>query len=371
VSIRPTIATVDLGAIRHNLDVARRRSPGQAICAVVKADAYGHGLNEVGLTLSRGGVEWLAVALVEEGISLRRVGVKTSILVLGSALGGTLFELVAHDLTAAIYRPDQLEALAMAARGKQVAFHLKIDTGMARLGVRLDELEPLFDMLDHTPNLVLDGVLTHFANADLADREFNAAQLALFNRACARIAQRGFKPRWLHISNSAAVLSYPEAHVGLLRPGLMIYGLDPLAKRSDAELIPAMSWTTQPVHLKTIAKGTRVSYGGRWVATRDSRIATLPVGYADGYPRAMSGKAQVLVRGKLAPVVGNICMDLCMIDVTDIPSVTLEDEVTLMGRQGDAYVSAYDLAKWADTIPYEIICGVGTRVPRYYVDNTT
>ena len=369
MSIRPTIATVDLGAIRHNLEVARTVAPGQAICAVVKADAYGHGLNEVGLTLSRAGVEWLAVALVEEGISLRRVGVKTSILVLGSALGGTLFELVAHDLTAAIYRPDQLEALAMAARGKKVAFHLKIDTGMARLGVHVDELDELLDALAGMPNLVLEGVMTHFANADLADREFNAEQLSLFKRACKRITERGVNPKWLHISNSAAVLSYPEAHIGLLRPGLMIYGLDPLQKRGQTGLVPAMGWTTRPVHLKTVPKGTRVSYGGRWVAQRESRLATLPVGYADGYPRAMSGKAEVLVRGQRAPVVGNICMDLCVIDVTDIPGVTLEDEVTLMGRQGGAEISAHDLARWADTIPYEIICGVGSRVPRYYIDS--
>ncbi|MBI5511285.1 MAG: alanine racemase [Deltaproteobacteria bacterium] len=369
MSIRPTIATVDLGAIRHNLEVARRLVPGQAICAVVKADAYGHGMNEVGLTLSRAGVEWLAVALVEEGISLRRVGVKTSILVLGSALGGTLFELVAHNLTAAIYRPDQLEALAMAARGKPVAFHLKIDTGMARLGVRLEELDQVLDALDKTPNLVLDGVLTHFADADLADRDFNSAQLRLFEGACRRLQARGYKPKWQHIANSAAVLSFPEAQVGLLRPGLMIYGLDPLAKRRATELVPAMRWTTRPVHLKTVPQGARISYGGRFVTKRDSRIATLPVGYADGYPRAMSGKAQVLVRGRLVPVVGTICMDLCMADVTDVPEVSLDDEVVLMGRQEGAEVSAYDLATWADTIPYEIICGVGARVPRYYVDS--
>ncbi len=371
MSIRPTIATVDLGAIRHNLAVARRLAPNQAICAVVKADGYGHGINEVGMTLDRAGVEWLAVALVEEGINLRRVGVKTDILVLGSALGGTLYELVTHNLTPAIYRLDQIEALGMAARGKQLKFHLKIDTGMARLGVPLGELNDLLEGLKRYPQLTLDGVMTHFANADLADREFNNAQLRLFNGALATVREHGFKPTWVHISNSAAVLSYPEAHIGLVRPGLVIYGLDPLEKRREIGLVPAMSWLTRPVHLKTIPAGTRVSYGGRWVAQRETRLMTLPVGYADGYPRALSGKAQVLICGQRAKVVGNICMDLCMVDVTDVPDATLDDEVVLMGRQKGEEITAYELAAWADTIPYEIICGVGSRVPRYYIDHTT
>ncbi len=365
MQIRPTTVTVDLAAIRHNLGVIRELAPGLAVCAVVKADAYGHGLKPVGRTLANAGIDWLAVALIEEGRALRAEGIATPILVLGAALDGGFDELLESRLVPAIFRADHLESLARAARGRRTEMHLKLDTGMGRLGVPVSELPGFLDALGRHPNLVLDGVLTHFANADLADREFNGRQLQLFQEALEMLRARGHAPRWHHIANSAAVISYPEAREGLLRPGLMTYGLKPLPCSID--LRPAMRWTTRPVHLKSVPAGTRVSYGGRWVSSRTSRIATLPVGYADGYPRAMTGKAEVLVRGKRAPVVGTNCMDLCMIDVTDVPGVALEDEVVLMGTQGDEAITAYDLARWAGTIPYEIVCGVGPRVPRAYV----
>jgi alanine racemase len=366
MQIRPTTVTVDLAALRHNLAVIRRLAPGIAVCAVVKADAYGHGLEPVARSLADAGIDWLAVALIEEGVTSRRAGIKTPILVLGAALAGGFEELVAQDLTPALFRAEHLEALARAARHRRYPFHLKLDTGMSRLGLPLCELPSFLESLAHHPELELDGVLTHFANADLADRELNARQLQLFREGLALVRSRGHTPRWHHIANSAAVISYPEAREGLLRPGLMIYGLRPLECAVDLQ--PAMRWTTRAVHLKTVRPGTRVSYGGRWTAQRDSRIATLPVGYADGYPRALTGKAEVLVRGRRAPVVGTICMDLCMVDVTDVRGVEIGDEVVLMGTQGQESITAHDLARWAGTIPYEIVCGVGPRVPRVYTD---
>lgn len=364
--VRPTVVTVDLGAIRHNLEVIRQAAPGQAVCAVVKADAYGHGLVPVARCLAQAGVDWLAVALAEEGLALRQAGVQTPVLVMGSALTGGFGELVEHQLTPVLYRPDQLHDYALAASGNPAPFHLKVDTGMARLGLTLNELPTLLSALKKHPHLILDGVMTHFANADLASRSSNEHQLALFEQALAVLAQVGLTPRIKHIANSAGTLTSTPSHLGLIRPGLLTYGLNPLTQALTLDLKQAMRWTTQAIHIKTISKGTAVSYGGRWTAERDSVIATLPVGYADGYARVMSGKAQVIVRGKRAPVIGTICMDLCMIDVTDVPDITLQDEVVLLGTQDGESVTAHHLARWAGTIPYEIVCGIGPRVPREY-----
>ncbi len=365
-SIRPTQVAVDLEAVRHNLAAVRARAPGQAVCAVVKANAYGHGVLAVGKTLAQAGVEWLGVALVEEAVQLREAGVQTPILVLGAALDGGYEECVARRLTPAIFRADQLAALAQAARGKPASYHLKIDTGMARLGLAPVELSAFLEAARRHPNLTMGGVLTHLANADLEDHEANARQVSSFQRAVAELRTLGQRPPLVHVANSAGVLTCKEAHTGLVRPGLMLYGLSPLGQKAAPELRPAMRWTTRPVHLKTVPKDTHVSYGGRFVTRRDSVLATLPVGYADGYPRALGNLAEVLVRGRRAKVVGAVCMDLCIIDVTDIPGATCDDEVVLMGTQDGATVSAYELATWAGTIPYEIVCGLERRVPRVY-----
>jgi alanine racemase len=248
MAIRPTLATVDLAAVRHNLGVAQQLAPGAAMCAIVKANAYGHGLVPIGSVLAEAGAEWLAVALIEEGIALRQAGVKTPLLVLGAALEGGYDALIKHDLVPVLFREDQLVRLAKAAGKGKARFHLKIDTGMARLGLRLDGLASFLSVLDGLPTTELDGVLTHFANADLADREFNEEQLALFRRACQQINAGGHRPRWAHIANSAAVLTFPEAHGKLVRPGLMLYGLDgrqPLSRR-QIFLFILMLWKNLP-----------------------------------------------------------------------------------------------------------------------------
>ncbi|MEK7703775.1 MAG: alanine racemase [Myxococcota bacterium] len=368
MQVRPTAATVELAAIRHNLGVVRRLVGERAVCGLVKADAYGHGLVPVARTLAAAGVDFLAVALVEEGVTLRQSGIETPILVLGGALEGGYDALVAERLTPALFRLEHLDRLARAVGHGSCDFHLKVDTGMARLGLQPDEIGAFVARLATYPQLHLAGVLTHFANADLADRDFNAQQLARFQAAIVSLGQLGHAPRWVHLANSAAVLSYPDAHQVLVRPGLMLYGLDPLVPASGEHLEPAMRWTTRAIHVKDVEAGVRVSYGGRWTASRRSRILTLPVGYGDGYPRVLGNRAQVLIRGLRAPIVGSICMDLCLADVTDVGGVGLEDEVVLLGAQGDDCIGAAELARWGDTIAYEIVCGVGARVPRHYVN---
>lgn len=367
--IRPTRAEVDLSALAHNLSVARRIAEGTAVLAVVKANAYGHGAPLVARALEAAGVDMLAVALVEEGMELRAAGVRAPVLVLGGAYENGGYEaLLEHDLIPVVFREDHLTALArLAGRGK-VRVHLKVDTGMSRIGVMPAGLGALLETVRKLPQIEIDGVLTHLANADVDGDPLTKAQFAGFARALEQVREAGFSPRWRHVSNSAAVLSRAggpgEPLFNLVRPGLAVYGYAPAAHLVRAELRPVLSWKTAISHLKTVPAGTAVSYGGIWTAPRETRLATLPVGYADGYDRVFSSRAHVLVRGRRAPIVGRVCMDMCLADVTDVPGAALNDEVVLLGAQGEERVDAVELAKLADTIPYEILCGIGARVPR-------
>ncbi len=366
MDVRPTRAIVDLDAIAHNLAAVRAHRPGMPVCAVIKADGYGHGLVPVARVLERADVELFAVALVEEGTRLREAGVRTPILVLGAALSGGYRLLVEHDLTPMIFTTEHLKALARAAQGAPISYHLKIDTGMSRLGLSPKELSTFLTRAKNEPQLRMEGVMTHFANADEEDTPMNERQARAFADALTQLRGAGFDPRWVHSANSAATKSFDDGISNALRPGFLLYGVSPLHAHAP-ELQPALRWVTAPVHVKTIPVGTPVSYGGHWVAKRETRIATLPVGYADGYPRTLSNRAEVLVRGKRAPVIGSVCMDLVMIDVTDIPGVDVGDEVVLLGSQGDESIGAHELAERAGTIPYEIVTGVQKRVPRVYV----
>lgn len=365
MQLRPTSAVIDLNAIVHNLGVIRERRPRDKICAVIKADAYGHGLVPVGRTLERAGAEWLAVSLIEEGIRLRDAGIKSPILVLGAALESGYSQVIDYRLTPAIFTAHQLHRLAEAARGRSTAYHLKIDTGMSRLGCQLGELEAFLSAAKNETALRCEAAMTHFANADDDDREANRRQVERFQRALSKIRAAGFDPAIVHSMNSAATETCDDPSVTMVRPGLSLYGVNP-REPHDARLLPALAWKSSVIHLKTIPAGTPVSYGGHWVSTRPSQIATLPVGYADGYPRSLGGRSNVLIRGQRAPVVGSVCMDLTMIDVTDVPGAELGDAVVLLGSQGGAHIGAHELASLANTIPYEILTGVQARVPRSY-----
>jgi alanine racemase len=371
VPIRPTRAEIDLGALKRNLETLQEAAPGVDVLAVVKADAYGHGAVPVSRALESAGVRLLGVALVEEGLALREAGVRTDILVLGGAYDGGWDVMLEHRMIPVVFRPEHLSALEAAARARGVTAraHLKVDTGMGRLGVLPSDVPAFLESARSSGRVALEGLCSHFANADLADAALTALQISRFRTALGQMRAAGFDPRWRHLSNSAGLLALPEARDGvemnLARPGLALYGLQPAAwLRPPRALEPVLSWKTAVVHLKSVPAGTPISYGSTWTAPRPSRIATLPVGYADGWSRLLSNRGTVLVRGRRAPVVGRVCMDLCMVDVTDIPGAEVGDEVVLIGRQGSEAQDAHQLAALQGTIPYDVLCAIGARVPR-------
>jgi alanine racemase len=385
MSIRPTEAIVDLAAVAHNFRLAVEIA-GRPAMGIVKADAYGHGAVRVARVLLEAGAPLLAVALVEEGLELRESGIEAPILVMGAAYGERYDLLVQHRLTPIVFTPEQIERLARAARsaGVRTAAHLEIDTGMGRLGVAPGELPEVVEALRGSPEVELDGICTHFASADVEPRATTERQMRLFREASDALARAGLAPRLHHLANSAGTLEYPAGRQDVTRPGIMIYGYSPFAsaapislaaREAASRLRPALTWRTAISHLKTVAPGTAVSYGGHWVAQRTSRIATIPVGYGDGYHRRLSGRpgfgsADVLVRGRRAPVAGTVCMDLAMVDVTDVPGARIGDEVVLLGAQGELRIGADELASRLGTISYEILCAIGKRVPRRYAQTT-
>ena len=375
---RPTIARIDLGALRHNYRLLRRRLPdGCALLVPVKADAYGHGLLPVGRVLESEGADWLGVAIIEEGLELRRGGVGMRILVLGGLADGSEALAVQSDLTPVVYRSASVRALnAIAARsGRRVPVHLKVDTGMNRLGVPIGHLAAFLELLDGLDHVYVDGVMTHLAEAENADGAFTEAQLRSFDDAVRLVRAHGHTPRWLHAANSAAVMTgrgtdhlplVPDGEA-LVRPGIALFGHAPDAGLEGAwPLRPVMSFESAIAFLKKVPAGSEVSYGRTWRATRDTKLATLPVGYGDGYWRAFGNRAEAIVRGHRVPVVGRVCMDLCLLDVTDVPHVAEGDRAVLMGAMGEEVVTAAELASLVDTLPYEILCAVSPRVPRVY-----
>jgi alanine racemase len=374
VPIRPTRAEIDLGALTRNLETLCTAAPGIDVLAVVKADAYGHGAVPVSRGLEAAGVRFLGVALVEEGLALRQAGVTSDILVLGGAYDGAWEAMIEHRMIPVVFRPEHLASLdaAAAARGTTARAHLKVDTGMGRLGVLPPDVPAFLETARGCKRVVLEGLCSHFANADLADAALTEKQIAAFRTALGQMRTAGFDPRWRHLSNSAGLLALPEARDGvemnLARPGLALYGLQPAPwLRPPRTLEPVLSWKTAVVHLKSVPAGTPISYGSTWTAARPSRIATLPVGYADGWSRLLSNRGAVLVRGRRTPIVGRVCMDLCMVDVTDVPGVEVGDEVVLIGRQGSEVQDAHQLAALQSTIAYDVLCAIGARVPRVVV----
>lgn len=366
------MAEVDLAALRKNVDVvAATVGPGVGILAVVKADAYGHGALACARALERK-VWGFAVSLVEEGVELRRGGIEAPIVVLGSFYGLAHRDVVAYRLTPVVSDEADLDKFARAAdelSSGRVGVHLKIDTGMSRLGVRPERLEALLDRLKQTSAVELTGLCSHLASADADDPTPTDEQLRRFDEARRRVAVAGFSDPLLHVANSAATLRFGDARFDLVRPGLALYGYSPVRKEAAAAyagLVPAMALKSRIVALRDVPAGERVSYGGLWQAAAPSRIATVPIGYADGYTRRMTGRACVLVGGQRCPVAGAITMDMCMVDVSGVEA-KLGDEVVLMGAQGSERIGADELASWAGTISWEIFCGISKRVPRIYV----
>jgi alanine racemase len=368
-SIRPTVAEIDLGAVQRNLTRVRQAvGPRVRVFGVVKADAYGHGAVPVARALEPL-CNALAVSLVEEGLELRAAGIRAPILVLGAYYNRHQDEVLAERLTPVVYDRGDLEKFAAAAarRNRPLDVHLKIDTGMSRLGLSPRDLDPTLARLRELPSLRLAGLCTHFACADLADAAPTEAALAELSQGLARAADLGFRDLTNHAANSAAAIRFPAARLDAVRPGLALYGAMPSEIVRLTGLEGALALRTRIMAVREIAPGTGVSYGGTWRAARPSRVATLPIGYADGYPRHVRG-AEVLLGGRRVPIVGVVCMDMLMVDVTDLPASALDGPVTLIGRDGAEEITVDDLARWAATINYEILCGISKRVPRVLRD---
>jgi len=371
VSGRPTIAEVSLSALRHNCRRVRELiGPGITVLAVVKADAYGHGAVPAARVFLEAGAWGLGVSSVAEGVELRRAGIEAPVVVLGGAFAGDEESIVARDLAVAVWDAGRAKALDAAGRaaGRRVPVHVKVDTGMTRLGLDLGAVREFGEFVRGLAGLEVAGVFSHFASADAVDTAAARAQMARFEQAVETLATAGVRPSLVHLANSAAVVAAPPAHFTMVRPGIMLYGYAPaphLAQR--AGVVPAMRLQTAITQARSVAAGTPVSYGGTFVTPRPSIIATLPIGYADGYHRLASNRAQVVVRGRRAPVAGRVCMDHTMIDVTDVPEARAGDRCVLFGDG----LGADELAGWCETISYEMLTAVGRRVPRRYVEDFT
>ncbi|MEZ4222070.1 MAG: alanine racemase [Polyangiaceae bacterium] len=371
-AVRPTRAEINLAALRHNLRVLQRVAGGAEVCCVLKADGYGHGSKAVARTLERAGATRMCVALLEEGIELRQAGIRKPILVMGGHYGRAWGELLRHDLTPVVHDVGQVAQLAEEVRysgAGSVGVHLKIDTGMARLGVMPEEMPAVAEAFHRHPEVRLEGVMTHFACADSDDVESVDGQMDSFDRACQALLDRGVNIPLRHAANSAATLRCPRARLDAVRPGIALFGVTPDASWLP-ELRPVMRVSSEIVALRQIQPGMSVGYGATWRASRPSRIATLPMGYADGLARGLSNKGSVLVRGKRAPIVGVVSMDMTMVDVTDIDGANVGDECVVLGSQkgplGEEHIGAAEIAEQLGTIPWEVLTAVSRRVPRFY-----
>jgi alanine racemase len=363
--------TVDLAALRHNyLQVRKRLSPGVKLLAVVKADAYGHGLLPAARALAAAGAEYLGVASLEEGLTLRQEGLELPILLLMGIVPAESQAAVAAGLDVVLYRQDVAQALEEAGRtlGKKARVHLKVDTGMGRLGLLPVEVWPFLESLKNSPSLEVLGLISHLAMADSADKTYTRKQLQEFLNLLTTARGQGWELPCSHIANSAALLELPEAHFGIARPGISLYGSPPSPSRSwGVDLKPVMSFTTQVLQLKRLPPGSSISYGGTYTTTDWCDLAVLPVGYCNGYPRLLSNRGEVLVKGRRAPIRGRVCMNLTMVEVSHIPEVAAGEPIILLGEDGGNRLTADDLAGWAETISYEIYCALGSANPRRFV----
>lgn len=366
--LRDVYAQISLDALKHNFTQIRRHiNPNSRLCAVVKANAYGHGAIEVSKVAAACGADFLAVATVEEGLELRRAGFKLPILILSLIPAQAADFVVDNNLTATVADLELAEKISAAATklGKIAKVHLKIETGMGRIGADTNIAVQLAKNISALPNIELEGLFSHFADADSADRTFTYRQIEIFKDTIQKIRSVGVNIKICHLAESAAILDIPEAHFDMVRAGIISYGLYPSADvPKNIALKPVMKVVSKISFLKTIKKGISIGYGREFVAERDSLIATLPIGYADGYIRAYKG-FHVEINGKLAPIAGRVCMDQTMIDVTDIDGVKVGDDVILFGSD---LISADDAANHLNTINYEITCLISARVPRIFTE---
>ncbi|HTP12489.1 MAG TPA: alanine racemase [Bacteroidota bacterium] len=367
--LRPTVAQIDLSAISYNLEgISKKAGAATKIMAVVKANAYGHGAGPVARSIEKKYADYFGVAIVEEGIALREAGVTKPILVFTPPQKRQVHAFVDYGLEATVSSVQDAEILESAGSRlrKTIEVHLKLETGMNRLGMKQKDLDSALSAVAAMRRVGIKGAFTHFATADDRDKTFTLQQFEVFQNSLSILRRNGVDPDLIHCANSAAILEFPQMSCSMVRPGISMYGHYPSRQLSrSVPLRPAMSFMTTIAFVKSIDAGESVSYGRRFVASKRTRIATLPVGYADGYSRLLTGKASVLVGGRRFPVVGTICMDMIMVDVGDA-DVAVGDEAILMGRQNGQEITCWDIAERVGTIPYEILCGISARVPRIY-----
>lgn len=371
-AVRPTAVRVDLDAVRHNVGVLARTA-GTAVCACVKADGYGHGAVAVARAALDGGASWLGVALVEEGVELRAAGIDAPILLLSEPPAAAAGALLDAHLTPVVYRPAFLTALedAAADRGRSVGVHVKADTGMGRVGARPEAWAEVLQQVCAAAHLRVEGLMTHLACADEPSQPVTGEQLAVFDRFLTTARDLGVEATWIHAANTAATLLHPRARHGLVRPGIGVYGLSPGSDvdAADHDLRPALSLVSEVSYVKRVPAGTAVSYGHRWAAPSDGWVATVPIGYADGVPRRLTGRAEVLIGGVRRPLAGTVTMDQLLVWCgADAP--TVGDEVVLLGRQGQEQVRVEEWARHLDTITYEVTSQLTSRLPRLAVGVT-
>jgi alanine racemase len=367
--LRPTQVEVDLGRLSANLDAIRARVRPAKVMTVLKANAYGHGMVEVARHMVASGADSLGVAFLEEGILLRQRGIEAPILVLGGIIGNQIPLFLQHDLAltaSSIGKLEQIEEAA-GALGAKATVHLKIDTGMERLGVHYYSAEGLLDASLRCRHCAIEGIYTHFANADAADLTHARLQIERFQEVLRFYERRSLPVPTRHMANSAAILQLPESHLDLVRAGILLYGVYPSASVAHTVAVsPALAWKSRVVFFKVVQPDHPVSYGSTWVSDHPVRVVTLPVGYGDGYFRSLSNRGKVIIRGKTYPVIGTVCMDQTMVDIEG-DSAYNGDEVVLLGESGGSAIRVEDLAAWAGTIPYEVLTNINTRVPRVYV----
>jgi alanine racemase len=367
---RPTTCYIDHDSLRWNFRQIRSSvGPQRKILSMVKANGYGHGAAAIAKTLAAEGSDAFGVATMEEAIKLRRHGITAPILVLTGFYLDQLELFFDHELTPVVHDSGGLQRLeaAVARRGGSLNIHLKIDTGMGRIGFLPAEIDSWLPQVKELKALKIEGIFSHFSHAESVEGHYTRKQLEIFQNVVQGLRDQGIAPPLIHLANSAATITLPAAYFNMVRPGLMLYGVYPSPTMTTRiSLRPVLSWKTRILQVKKVPSNTSISYGQTFITQRDSLIATLPIGYADGFPRLLSNRGQALVGGKRAPIAGRVCMDLTMLDVTDIGKIQQGDEVILLGAQGTESISADEMAGWADTISYEILTSIGARVPRLH-----
>ncbi len=369
--LRPTVLSVDLDAIISNIGLLKNHTEGRAQLAVVKANAYGMGAVPVARALARGGADWLGVALAEEGVQLRRAGVSLPILMLGPAAPSQAPLLIGEDITPAVYSTDFLAAIEAEAerRGKTVDAHLKVDSGMGRVGFRPEELPALLTAAARSPHVRITGLFSNLASADNPASSQTESQLSLFLEMAESLRRNGLDLEWVHLANSSGLLAHPDTHLTLCRPGLSLYGLRPSVALPDIGLRAALTFRTVLAQVKQMPADAPVGYSATYVTPHAQPIGILPIGYADGLPRLLSNRGSVLIEGKRCPIVGRVSMDLTAVNLEPAGASAAEGAcVTLWGRDGDESLGPWDWARWSQTIPYEVMTGVGCRVARSYLE---